>query len=279
MKRMTILAFCFYFFLIGCQPNTTEVTDETKATDETAIDESSVTTAVENASEDDYKTLASAFITLVEKEDIKAIAAETSYPLSRQYPLPDIKNAAEFIEQYHAIFDGKLREDIITSDVEKDWTKMGYQGIMLSNGTLWLGEKGNLIAINDLSDSEKKKRTALIAKDKVSIHKSLQKFDEPVAIMETEKFRVRIDEVDGKYRYASWEIGQKQSEKPDLIVNDGEMIRDGSGGNHHYLFKNGDYTYQCDIIVMGESSSPVGRLNINKSDKEILSADIVSLEH
>jgi hypothetical protein len=38
-------------------------------------------------------------------------------------------------------------EDIITSDIEKDWTKMGYQGIMLNNGTLWLGEEGNLIAV------------------------------------------------------------------------------------------------------------------------------------
>jgi hypothetical protein len=25
-------------------------------------------------------------------------------------------------------------EDIITSNVEKDWTKMGYKGIMLNNG-------------------------------------------------------------------------------------------------------------------------------------------------
>jgi hypothetical protein len=96
----------------------------------------------------------------------------------------------------------------------------------------------------------------LIVKDKASLHESLKDFDEPTAIMETEKFSVRIDEVAEKYRYASWEIDQKQSEKPDLIVNDGEVTMDGSGGNHYYLFKNGDYTYQCDVIVIGESSSP-----------------------
>lgn len=129
------------------------------------------------------------------------------------------------------------------------------------------------------SDVEKGKRAALIAKNKASLHESLKDFDEPTAIMETEKFRVRIDEVAGKYRYASWEIANKQSEKPDLIVNDEEIIMDGSGGNHYYLFKNGDYTYQCDVIVLGESSSPAGRLIINKSGKEILSEDIVSLEN
>jgi hypothetical protein len=88
--------FCFYFFLIGCQPNTAKSTNEAEAT-ESSVTTEDETSIDEDASELDYKSLASAFITLVEKKDIKAIAAKKSYPLARQYPLPSITSSSEFI--------------------------------------------------------------------------------------------------------------------------------------------------------------------------------------
>ncbi|MDY6889600.1 MAG: hypothetical protein SVV88_18480, partial [Pseudomonadota bacterium] len=41
-------------------------------------------------------------------QDKTAIAAHIRYPLKRQYPLPDIKNEAEFINRFDEVFDDEL---------------------------------------------------------------------------------------------------------------------------------------------------------------------------
>lgn len=61
------------------------------------------------------------------------------------------------------------------------------------------------------------------------------------------------------------------SDKPDLIIEKGEYIPEGSGGNGRYEFKNGEYTYDCSMIVMGTDDSPPAILTIYKDHKEILS--------
>jgi len=43
-------------------------------------------------------------------------------------------------------------------------------------------------------------------------------------------------------------------EKPDLVLKNGEFIPEGSGGNHKYSFKDGDYIYQCAILNVADLS-------------------------
>lgn len=278
MQKILILIFCSSLFLIGCNSNTIkEETHPVEITEDVTTAESNVINN-EEESTDDYLLAVSTFISHVKNGKPEAIAASTRYPLSREHPLPDIENTTEFIEQYDDIFDEELKQEIINSNPENDWTKMGYEGIMLKTGILWLDVEGNLIAINRLSPIEVEKRISLIIKDKSLLHESIRDFDDPATILKTKKFQIRIDEVDEKYRYVSWGIDQLQSEKPDLIINGGDITMDGSGGNHYYTFKNGDYTYKCHIFVLGSSSSPEGMLVISKSGKEILKEDIISLE-
>ena len=137
---------------------------------------------------------------------------------------------------------------------------------------LWIDTDGKIITINYQSQIEKNLKNKLIAAGKVKLHPSIAKFKAPEYILETSKFRIRIDDLgNDNYRYASWSIKQKMSEKPDLVITNGKWIPDGSGGNSYFDFKKGDYLYQCYIIVLGTSDSPPASLTITQNGKEILS--------
>jgi hypothetical protein len=212
------------------------------------------------------------FIDCIKNQRKEELASKVSYPFNREYPIPPIKNAKEFLERYDEVFDKKLIEMIVKSDPAKDWSAVGWRGIMLLNGELWLDENGKLIAVNHQSNAEAKKNKKLVKTDKKELHESIKKFRKPVLVMETSKFRVRVDDLgEGNYRYASWKLESEMSEKPDLIIENGKFIAEGTGGNHKYEFVNGDYKYECDIVVLGEKNSPPAYLNVYKKDKEILS--------
>jgi hypothetical protein len=54
-------------------------------------------------------------------------------------------------------------------------------------------------------------------------------------IFKTKKFKVRIDkQPNGNYLYQSWPANGKITSKPSMIISDGELIPDGSGGNYYF---------------------------------------------
>ena len=220
------------------------------------------------------------FVSHVKKGEVEQLAEKVSYPLSRSYPLPDIKNQAQFIKRYREVFDGELVKQISQSDVNNDWSLVGWRGLMFNNGDVWLDEDGNLTTVNYESAAEKQLRKELIAEDKRSIHASLRQFESPMCVMETTTYRIRIDYMgDGNYRYASWKKTQPMSAQPDLILTKGECFTEGTGGNHRYVFKNGEYVYTCSIIVMGEGEQPPATLEVHKNRKQILFHKVVNLNN
>ncbi|MEO8533166.1 MAG: hypothetical protein ABI441_05430 [Flavobacterium sp.] len=222
----------------------------------------------------EYQKGISYFIDCVKNNKKEAVANLVKFPFEREYPIPIIKNKAEFVKRYDAVFDSTLKNKIIKSDPAKDWSQVGWRGIMLNQGDVWIDEDGRLIAINYQSKTEKDQKTKLIATDKNKLHTSIAKFKAPVCVLETSKFRIRIDELaDGSYRYASWSVKQMMNEKPDLVIMNGKFITDGTGGNHHYDFQKGNFLYKCDIIVLGEKNSAPAALIIYQNGKEILSQD------
>lgn len=219
----------------------------------------------------EHKQVIANFIGYIKKNERQKLATLVSYPLKRESPLPAIKNKEEFLKRFDEVFDSKLIAMIIKSNPSKDWSAVGYRGIMLGNGTVWIDYDGTLLAVNYQSPAETKSKGALIALEKERLHTSINKFNAPVCVLLTKKFRIRIDDMgNGKYRYASWKITAKMSDKPDLIVQNGEYVPEGSGGNHHYTFKNGQYTYECGIMPLGEEGSDPAYLTVYKNDKEML---------
>lgn len=220
----------------------------------------------------EYQKFVKSFIANVKSNNKEGVAAFISFPLGRDYPIPDVKNKADFIKRYDQIFDTTLKNEIIKSNAAKDWSEVGWRGIMLNQGTLWIDTDGKIISINYQSQYEKDLKNKLIETEKGKLHPSIAKFKVPEYILETSKFRIRIDDLgNDNYRYASWSIKQKMSEKPDLIITNGKWIPDGSGGNSYFDFKKGNYLYRCYIIVLGTSDSPPSTLTITQNGKEILS--------
>lgn len=211
------------------------------------------------------------FIDMVGHKQIAKLAAITQYPLRRQYPLPAIKNKEDMIKRFNEVFDDSIVKAIGKSNPKNDWSEVGWRGIMLFNGDIWLDDKGRLIAVNYQNKGERIRRDQLIAAERKKLHESLRQFIRPVLILETKKYRIRIDEIaEGEYRYASWPLTAKTGDKPDLIVNKGTLDFDGTGGNHSYKFTNAGYTYECYIDEMGATTSKPADLTIYNGEKQIL---------
>lgn len=212
------------------------------------------------------------FIDCVKNNKKEAVAAVVKYPFKRDYPIPPINNKAEFVKRYDEVFDTALKTKIIKSNPATDWSQVGWRGIMLDRGDIWIDENGRLISITHQSKFEEDLKKKLISKDKKTLHPSLAVFKEPNYILLTSKFKIRIDDLgNDKYRYASWSPKQKMSEKPDLVITNGKFFADGTGGNHYYDFKKGNYLYRCYIIVLGQSDSPDATLEVSQNGKEIVS--------
>ncbi len=220
------------------------------------------------------KKVVSDFINYIKTNDIEELANRTAYPFKREYPIPTIGNKQEFIDRYNEVFDDKLKKMITDSNPATDWSAVGWRGIMLFDGDIWLDYDGSLIAVNYRSELEKRKKKELIEKDKNKLYSAINDFKNPVLILKTSKFKIRIDEMnDGSYRYASWPINKEMNEKPDLILYKGKVTFDGSGGNHSYKFKNGIYVYECIINVIGTADTPPASLIVYKGEKEVLKQD------
>jgi hypothetical protein len=209
--------------------------------------------------------------------DKTAIAAHIHYPLKRRYPLPDIKNEAEFINRFDEVFDDELVTIIGSSNINTDWDKVGWRGIMLYNGVMWVDTDGKVIAVNTQNATEQAHAEKLITQDKQSLHSNIKTFQKPILDWKTANYRVRVDNLgDGNFRYASWSIDKSPSDKPDIVLINGDITFEGSGGNHHYTFKNGRYSYILHVTIIGSDTSPPGWLEVYKDEKLLLSDAVIS---
>lgn len=228
------------------------------------------------ALEQQYHQNIAAIIAAFEDDDKAAIASLVSYPLARAYPVPAINNEAELIERFEQVFDQQLIAQIAGSDIDTDWDKVGWRGIMLNSGVVWVDIEGKIIGLNYQTAKEQQLAKRLIAADKQGLHPSINSFVEPILDWQTAKFRIHIDDLgDSNYRYASWSIDKKTSDKPDITLDHGDIKFDGSGGNHSYTFKNGRYSYVLQVTVIGCDTSPPGWLEVYKDEQLLLSEDVV----
>lgn len=118
-------------------------------------------------------------IDLFKKKNIEDFSQNVNFPLRREYPIPEIKNREQFKQRFNEVFDEVLINEIADSKL-KQWSEVGWRGIMLNNGTVWIdSDEGKIIAVNYQSNFEKKLRKELIDKEKENVHVSLKTFESP----------------------------------------------------------------------------------------------------
>ena len=194
------------------------------------------------------------------------------YPLRREYPLKDVKDKNDFIQRFDDIFDKEFIDHIAKSKTN-DWSEAGWRGIMLDNGKIWIDDSGKIMTLNYQSPKEKKLLANTILADKNQLPKFLRNFDKPLYLIFTENYKIRIDKKsEGVYRYSAWKIKTQKSD-PDIIIENGVIEFQGSGGNHTIAFKNNNYSYIVSIIEIGTTDDPDAKLEILKQDKTILAED------
>jgi len=213
------------------------------------------------------------FINIIKDQNMEELCNRISFPFERKYPLPDIKSKDEFLGRYHEVFDDSLIKIITRSNPESDWSFGGWRGIMFLHGELWLDyEVGTLKSVSYQSKFEIKRRAELIDSEKKDLYLEIRDFKEPVLLLETDRYRIRIDDL-GKwnYRYASWPIKNSMREKPEIVLKKGKLQFVGSGGDHYFEFRHGDFSYECSIDFTGPDDIPPATLTVKKGGKVIIS--------
>ena len=230
---------------------------------------------------DDFRTLSpkqekeiKKFILLFKKNETEEIVKRISYPLVRDFPIPAIQNEVEMNTYFDEVFDESLKTEIAKS-TPSDWSQVGWRGIMLNQGVVWLSDDATTITgINYRSKKADERYSKLIEAQKAAVHTSISEFKRPIFSSITASYMIRIDETtEGVFRYVSWKAGQKQSEKPELVLNKGSVEYSASGGNCVYIFRSGKYIYRVFRNVMGEGYEKAVTLSVEKEGMVILKED------
>ena len=82
----------------------------------------------------DYKKVFESFIQDVKNSKVEKIAERMHYPYNRMYPLLSINTKKEFIQKYSVNFGDSLKRLIVKSEIDIDWSKVGWRGIILNRG-------------------------------------------------------------------------------------------------------------------------------------------------
>jgi len=220
------------------------------------------------ALEPQQKSIVNKVVQAFKQNNRVAISKMVSYPLLRRLPLAPIRNQGELLNRYDEIFDQKLLNMIIRSNLNKDWDSIGWRGVILNNGFVAIDPDGNITEINYHSPQEqalvKKLNSGHVAKGRRALHRSVTNYNQALLELRTKRFHIRIDEVgQGKLRYASWPINKTTSDAPDLILNNGRVLLN-NGRNQRFVFDNGTYSYQLNINSVVAGARPTGSLEVFK---------------
>lgn len=201
------------------------------------------------------------FIALVRDGEPGRLAEQISFPLRRKYPLPGISRD-EFIDRYDEILDAPFAK-LVVSSRNDDCGRTVSGGLQLHSGLVRFSEDGRISSIDYESEFEERERHRLVELERRALHESLRAYHSPVLEWETCTHRVRVDRVDGGYRYAAWSVDQTHDEEPDLVVGNGTRNMEGTLGDHGYYFANGQYKYI--LFVDATSTVSAGDLEVYRT--------------
>lgn len=199
-------------------------------------------------------------VRLIKTNKAKELSTMVTYPIKRVNPLKDITNAKEFIAYFPVLFDEAFKKKMTLYNDTDIFEHNGEYGLVGGSfdGDIWLNETGDLKAINYSSKREIELKNQLTKAIQSKMYPDVNHWDENILVLQSTKLLIRLDRVNHNIRYVSWSKGRPNSEKPDLILNNGLEEAQGTQGGRTYTFKNGDWTYVIDDVEMCETDSQCG---------------------
>ncbi len=184
-------------------------------------------------------------LTLINQNKPAELAKYVHYPLKRPNPIPDIQNAKEFVAYYPNLFDAKFKKLIPKFSQKEVFVRNGTYGMVgdVFHGEIWFDETG-IVSINYFSDKEMALEKSLSRMIKSVMHPSVNQWESNVFVASSKNLLVRVDRlVSGELRYASWSKGRPISQKPDLVILNGEEGHEGTLGSTFWTFTNHNWKY------------------------------------
>jgi len=225
--------------------------------------------------DEEHHPVVSKTINLFQTMDIEEISNSIAYPLTRSYPIKDITNSTEFVERFDEVFDSGFIQTLATSSLD-DWHSMGWRGLMHVSNDFWIDTDGKILQIRHETGLASRIKREHIAKDKARLHESVNDFERPVGKWLTKSRLFRIDDLgEWSYRLVVWEDGKQFGDKPDVVLFNGVIEPDGSGGNRSFIFVDGNKTYRVHVWGITNASSPYGHFEILVDDERVVEEKVL----
>lgn len=201
------------------------------------------------------------FIEEGKKRNLPAIANLFEYPIERPYPLPPIKDSAEFVQYGKIIFDDSIRLVLSETTIE-DWDEWGWRGMYLHHYFSESGfDGGKMIHIMYESKDEKKLREQYIKEEIKSLHPSLREdIDIPVGtyLSTDSQWIGRLDLLKpGIHRFSLYKQGSDLSALPYFTETESIYRIEGSLANKYFEFENDSLKVVLYLTSYGPSSLEV----------------------
>lgn len=196
---------------------------------------------------------------LILNDSISELASLVNYPLHRKNPLPDISSQDDFKLYYPILFDSIFKMKLKNFNDSNVWEHEGLFGLVggAFSGDIWIEPfSKKIITINYRSAQELQLSNKLTSEIQNNIYPSVRSWKENILVCKSVDYLVRIDLTDSGLRYVAWSQGHKISEKPDLILYNGDELVEGTMRGFTWTFNNGDWTYEVDEVDMCEDMHP-----------------------
>lgn len=208
------------------------------------------------------------FIEEGKKGNLPAIANLFVYPIERPYPLPPIKDSAEFVQYGKIIFDDSIRQVLSETTIE-DWEERGWRGFFLYNYFVESSfDDGKMTYIMYKSEEEKKLRKQYIIEEIKSLHPSLQRdTDIPIGtyLSADSQWIGRLDLLkSGIHRFSMYKQGSDLSALPYFTETESIYRIEGSQANKYFEFEND--SLKIELLLTSYSSSSWGIWRRERSD-------------
>jgi hypothetical protein len=199
-------------------------------------------------------------VLLIKTDNTQALSQLVNYPLKRNNPLPDITTSKEFIADYPVLFDTAFKKKLDQYKESDVLFRAGSYGLIGGPfaGDMWIDQNGKILSLNYSSAAERERQQRMTDSIKKLMNPEVNSFKANIKVCSSDKHLVRIDATDKGIRYVSWRNGDKISDRPEVILNDGVISFEGTQGGMVWTFKDGDWVYKVNEVDLCENATDCG---------------------